>query len=54
MNIWAVAVMRYGAGVVKWTKEELEKLDRQTQKIITKNGGLHPKSNVVCWKPERW
>ena len=30
MNIWAVAMMRYGAGIVKWTNAELEKLDRQT------------------------
>ena len=46
MNIWAVAVMRYGAGIVKWTKEELEKLDKQTRKIMTMNGALHPKSDV--------
>ena len=46
MNIWAVAVMRYGAGIMKWTKEELEKLDRQTRNIMTMNGALHPKSDV--------
>ena len=38
--------MRYGAGIVKWTKAELEKLDRQTRKIMTMNGALHPKSDV--------
>ena len=46
MNIWAVAVMKYGARIVKWTKEELEKLDRQTRKIMTMNGALHPKRDV--------
>ena len=46
MNIWAVAMMRYGAGIVKWTKAELEKLDRQTRKIMTMNGALHPKCDV--------
>ena len=46
MNIWAVAVMRYGAGIVKWTKEELEKLVRQTRKIMTMNGASHPKSDI--------
>ena len=46
MNIWAVATMKYGAGILKWTKEELEKLDRQTQKIMTMNGALHPKSDL--------
>ncbi|XP_063590474.1 uncharacterized protein LOC134767407 [Penaeus indicus] len=45
-NIWAVAVMRYGAGIVKWTKEELKKLDRQTREILTMNGALYPKSDV--------
>ena len=46
INIWVVAVMRYGAEIVKWTKEELEKLDRQTRKIMTMNGALHPQSYV--------
>ena len=46
MNIWAVAVMRYGAGLVKWTKEELEKLDRQKRKIMAMNGALHPKRDI--------
>ena len=46
MNICVVAVMRYGAGIVKWTKEEQEKLDTQTRKIMTMNGVLHPKSDV--------
>ena len=46
MNIWAVAVMRYGAGIVKGMKEELEKLDRQTRKIKTMNGVLHSKGDI--------
>ena len=46
MTIWAVAVMRYGAGIVKWIKEELERLDKQIWKIMTMNGALHPKSDI--------
>ena len=54
MNIWAVAVMRYGAGIVKWMKEELKKLDKQTRKIMTMNGALHPKvTSVDCILQDR-
>ena len=28
INTWAVSVLRYGAGVIRWTKEELRSLDR--------------------------
>ena len=45
MNIWVAAVMRYGAGIVQWRKEELEKIDRQTRKIITMKRTLHPTSD---------
>ena len=26
-NRWAAVVLRYGAGIVKWSKEELQSLD---------------------------
>ena len=31
---------------MKWTKEELEKLDRPTRRIMTMNLALYPKSDV--------
>ena len=31
INIWAVSVLRYGAGIIRWTKEELNTLDRMTR-----------------------
>ena len=34
INIWAVATVRYGAGIVKWNKGELDKIDRQAQKLM--------------------
>ena len=58
INSRAVSVVRYGADIIKWTKEELEKLDRKTRKLLTIHrafhcrgdvdmyGGLHPRSNV--------
>lgn len=32
INTWAVPVVRYTAGIVKWTQTDLENLDRKTQK----------------------
>ena len=29
INTWAVSLMRYGAGIVKWTKSELDEIDRK-------------------------
>ena len=28
INIWAVATVRYGAGIINWNKGELDKIDR--------------------------
>ena len=39
-NTWAVSLMRYGAGTIKWNKEEL-------QDIMTMKKELHPRSDVA-------
>ena len=46
INTWAVSLMRYGAGIVKWTKSELDKIGRKTRKVMTLNKELHPRSYV--------
>ena len=46
INTWAVSVLRYGAGIIRWTKEELKSLDRMTRKVLTMNGAFHPKSDI--------
>ena len=46
MNAWAVGIIRYEAGVLDWTKEELKSIDIKTRKLMTMNGSLHPKGNV--------
>ena len=43
---WAVSVMRYGAGIINWTKGQLETLDRKTRKLLTVYGMFHPCSDV--------
>ena len=45
INTWAVSVLRYGAGNVRWTKEGLKSSDRMTRKVLTMNSAFHPKSD---------
>ena len=35
VNTWAITLLRYGAGAVKWNQEELRALDRKTRKLLT-------------------
>ncbi|XP_067933124.1 uncharacterized protein [Watersipora subatra] len=46
INTWAVSLYRYGAGIIQWTKAELQQLDRRTRKLMTVHKGLHPRSDV--------
>ena len=38
--------MRYTAGVLDWTKKELENMDKKTRKTMTMHGAFHRKSSV--------
>ncbi|XP_068738999.1 uncharacterized protein [Montipora capricornis] len=46
MNSRAVSIIRYSAGIVEWTKDELRKLDRKTRKLLTINRAFHPQADV--------
>ena len=46
INSWAVGIVRYGAGILDWTVEELKQMDIKTRKILTMNGCLHLRGNV--------
>ena len=46
INSRAVSIVRYGAGIISWTKMELEELDRRTRKLMTMYGAHHPKADV--------
>ena len=39
MNTWAVAAVRYTAGIVDWTVDELKTIDRKTRKLMTMSRG---------------
>ena len=46
INTWAVAIFKYGAGIIQWNGSELKDLDRKSRKTMTMYGGLNPKSDA--------
>lgn len=46
INTWAVAILRYGGGILDWKTEELKAMDRRSRKFLAMYGALHPKSDV--------
>ena len=38
--------LRYGAGIINWKIDELNKMDRTRRKTLTMYGTLHPKSDI--------
>ena len=46
INSRAVSLMRYGAGIIDWTKEELRVINRKIRKIMRMNRVYHPQSDV--------
>lgn len=42
-----LSAVRYGAGIMEWTKDELTNLDGKPGKILSMNAALHTRSNVV-------
>ena len=46
ITTYAMPILRYGFGILKWTQGELRAIDTKTRKTLTKFGYHHPKSNV--------
>ena len=46
INTWAVAIFRYGAGIIQFKASELKDLDRKSRKTMTMYGELQPKRDV--------
>ena len=46
INTRAVSLIRYGAGIINWSKEELRTLDRKTTKLQTIYKSLHSQGHV--------
>ena len=53
MNAWTVGIIRYGAGVLDWTKEEVKTTDIRTRKLMTMNESLHSRGYVGRFYFER-
>ena len=47
INSRVVSIVRYGAGIVSWTKMELEELDRRTRKLMQCMGHSTLKQMVI-------
>ena len=39
INTWAIAMVRYGEGVIGWTKVELEEMGTNTRQLLIQHGG---------------
>ena len=46
INTWAVHIVRYSGHFVRVTREELERMDERTRKLMTMRKILHPKDDV--------
>ena len=46
INTWAVGVVRYSAGMVDRTMEEMASMDRRTREILAMNGCLHTRPRL--------
>ena len=46
INTYALPVITYLAGIIKFTAEEKRKLDTMTRKQLTMHGSLHPRADV--------
>ena len=45
INSWAVSLLRYSGGVVRWTKVELMNLDRKTRQLLITQDALHARAD---------
>ena len=53
INAFVVGIIRYGAGVLHWRKEELESINIKTRRSMTMNRSIHCRENVNCILQEK-
>jgi len=55
INIWAVSLVRYTAGIVKQRKDELEAMDRWTRKLMTtyNTACIQEMMSIACTSRQR-
>ena len=47
LKTWALPVVTYSYGIIKWTDTALKSLDRLTKRLLTKFLCLHSKSSII-------
>ena len=53
INTWAVTLLRYGAGIINWNVDELQKVDKTTRETLTMYRTLYPNSDID-WLYLKW
>ena len=48
-HTWLVSFIRYSVRIVKWTKTELDEIDRKTRKVMKMNRELHTRSDRLTY-----
>ncbi|RZF38073.1 hypothetical protein LSTR_LSTR006472 [Laodelphax striatellus] len=46
INTWAAPTLTYSFGIVKWSKTDLEEIERRVRVAMTKHRAHHPRSAV--------
>jgi len=45
-NSYAISVIRYSGGIIRWNQSELDDFDHKSRKFLTIYKGLHPRADV--------
>jgi len=51
LNTWAIPVLTYSFGIIKWTETDHEAVYRLTRRLLTKFRCLNPKSYIILYLP---
>ena len=46
IDSWDVPLVRYSGPVLKWTREELQQMNKRTRKLMAMHKPLHPRDDV--------
>lgn len=46
LNTYAIPILTYSFGIIKWSKTDIEQIERITRTTLTKHNNLHPKSAI--------
>ncbi|CAK1582520.1 unnamed protein product [Parnassius mnemosyne] len=46
LNSYVIPILTYSFGVIKWSKTDIQQIERTTRTTLTKHNNLHPKSAI--------